>query len=104
MLGERIAERRQQLGWSKIYLARKLGIEPIRIYEWENGKKHDCTLSTARRLARVLGCSLDYLGELTDPTVDPEPLPELPPPRPRGRPRKQPVPLDAPTALPGVHV
>lgn len=91
MIGERIAERRKQIGWSRLELARRLGVNPARIYELEGGAKTDCNLSTARRLARVLGCSLDYLGETFDPSVDPEPLPTPQPRRPRGRPRKRPL-------------
>ena len=91
MIGEKIAERRAQLGWSRLYLARKLGVNPARIYELESGTKTDCNVSTARRLARVLGCSLDYLAETWDMSVDPEPLPAPPPQRPRGRPRKRPL-------------
>ena len=91
MIGDKVAEKRKQLGWSRIELARRLGVDPTRIYELEHGLRTDCNVSTARRMARVLGCSLDYLAETWDMSVDPEPLPEPPPRRPRGRPRKRPL-------------
>ncbi len=92
MLGERIAERRQQIGWTQTDLARALGVAPSRISEFENGAKTDCNLSTARRLARALGCGIDYLAATWDQAEDPEPVPAPPPgPRRRGRPRKRPL-------------
>ena len=88
MIGEKIAERRQQIGWTQTDLARAMGVAPSRISEFENGTKTDCNLSTARRLARVLGCSIDYLAD----TWDEEPAGAAPTPaarrgRPRGRQR-----------------
>jgi transcriptional regulator with XRE-family HTH domain len=97
MLGEQIATRRKQLGWSQTELARKIGIAPSRISEFESGLKTDCNLSTAKRLARALGCSIDYLAGTWDVTEEavPEdvvPLEALRVPaastRRRGRPRK----------------
>jgi len=66
MLGEKIATRRKQLGWSQTDLARTIGIAPSRISEFESGLKTDCNLSTAKRLARALGCSIDYLAGTWD--------------------------------------
>lgn len=66
MIGDKIALRRKQLGWSQTDLARKIGIAPSRISEFENGIKTDCNLSTAKRLARALGCSIDYLADTWD--------------------------------------
>jgi len=98
MIGEKIATRRKQLGWTQIDLARKIGIASSRISEFENGIKTDCNLSTAKRLARALGCSIDYLAETWD--EDEEPADKKlavaseaaatarPRGRPRGRPRK----------------
>jgi transcriptional regulator with XRE-family HTH domain len=90
MIGEKIAARRQQLGWTQTDLAREIGIAPSRISEFENGMKTDCNLSTAKRLARALGCSIDYLADTWD--EDEEPAAATPTPaarrgRPRGRPR-----------------
>ena len=66
MIGEKIAARRKQLGWTQTELARKIGIASSRISEFENGIKTDCNLSTAKRLARALGCSIDYLADTWD--------------------------------------
>ena len=91
MIGEKIAARRQQLGWTQTDLARAIGIAPSRISEFENGMKTDCNLSTAKRLARALGCSIDYLADTWDEGEEPA---EAATPalvraaRGRGRPRK----------------
>ena len=90
MLGDRIAERRKQLGWSQVDLAQRLGVASTRISEFESGLKTDCNLSTARRLARVLGCSIDYLAATWDTQEDPEPAP-VPPAGPRRLGPPQPV-------------
>ncbi len=66
MIGERITKRREQMGWSQTDLARMLGIAPSRISEFERGIKTDCNLSTAKRLARALGVSIDYLAGTWD--------------------------------------
>lgn len=92
MIGERIAERRKELGWTPYELARRAGLDVARIYEFERGDKTDCTVSTARRIARALGCGMDYLVETWNMSVDPPPPLTPPPPRrPRGRPRKRPA-------------
>ena len=94
MLGEKIAVRRKQLGWSQTELAQKIGIAPSRISEFESGLKTDCNLSTAKRLARALGCSIDYLANTWDEEGEIPPAEgvdaETPPSsvRQRGRPRK----------------
>ena len=94
MIGEKIATRRKQLGWTQTDLARKIGIASSRISEFENGIKTDCNLSTAKRLARALGCSIDYLADTWDEgeePVDDEPAAVAPASaaaRRRGRPRK----------------
>lgn len=88
MLGEKIAERRKQLGWSQGDLAQRLGVASTRISEFESGFKTDCNLSTAKRLARALGCSIDYLAGTWDPQEEPpEAARLLAGTRGRGRPR-----------------
>lgn len=92
MIGERIAKRREELGLSQIELARLLDVAPARISDFERGAKTDCNLSTARRLAQVLGVSIDYLagtwdGEVKSTSTAP-PGTLLAGPRRRGRPRK----------------
>jgi transcriptional regulator with XRE-family HTH domain len=94
MIGEKIAARRQQLGWSQTDLAQKIGIAPSRISEFESGLKTDCNLSTAKRLARALGCSIDYLAGTWDEKAEAAPAEaapvgaHAPGARRRGRPRK----------------
>ena len=91
MIGEKIAARRQQLGWTQTDLARAIGIAPARISEFENGMKTDCNLSTAKRLARALGCSIDYLADTWDEGEEPAEAATRAPVRAargRGRPRK----------------
>jgi len=93
MIGENIAIRRKQLGWTQTELARKIGIASSRISEFENGIKTDCNLSTAKRLARALGCSIDYLADTWDEEAEAAPAEAPPtaasgtPARRRGRPR-----------------
>jgi transcriptional regulator with XRE-family HTH domain len=101
MIGEKIAARRQQLGWSQTDLAQRIGIAPSRISEFESGLKTDCNLSTAKRLARALGCSIDYLAGTWDEAAE-APLAETVPagapaagPRRRGRPRAAATPARA---------
>jgi transcriptional regulator with XRE-family HTH domain len=94
MIGGKIAARRQQLGWSQTDLAQKIGISPSRISEFESGLKTDCNLSTAKRLARALGCSIDYLAGTWDEDAEAPPAQTAPTGAPapsarrRGRPRK----------------
>ena len=80
MIGEKIAARRKQLGWTQTELARKIGIASSRISEFENGIKTDCNLSTAKRLARALGCSIDYLADTWDEEEQQAPAEAAPPP------------------------
>jgi transcriptional regulator with XRE-family HTH domain len=91
MLGSRITKRREQLGLSQMDLARLLDVAPARISDFERGVKTDCNLSTAKRLAQVLGVSIDYLAGTWD--EEPAGTPAAPTgvaasTRRRGRPRK----------------
>ncbi len=81
MIGERITKRREQLGLSQTDLAHMLGIAASRISDFERGAKTDCNLSTAMRLAQVLGVSIDYLAGTWEGATEPAPA------RRRGRPR-----------------
>jgi len=97
MIGERIAVRRKQIGWTQTDLARAIGVAPSRISEFENGTKTDCNLSTAKRIARALGCSIDYLADTWEEGASAGETPTLPllPTR-RGRPRRRPQPTLVP--------
>jgi transcriptional regulator with XRE-family HTH domain len=97
--GPRMRQRRLQIGLSQGELSRRTGIPTTRLSEFENGARTEMTLSTALKLARALGMSLDALAgtwqEEAPPTLAAEGLaPE--PRRRRGRPRKAaPVPAGA---------
>ena len=56
MIGRKITERREQIGLTQTDLARIMNVSPSRISDLERGAKTDCNVSTAKRLARGLGC------------------------------------------------
>jgi transcriptional regulator with XRE-family HTH domain len=62
-MGDRIKQRRVALRMSQTELAARSGIRRATISELESGKQIGMTVDTARRLARVLGCSIDYLAD-----------------------------------------
>jgi transcriptional regulator with XRE-family HTH domain len=67
VIGARIAKRRHQLGWSQIELARRLGVSPSSVANWERGASYP--LKTLGRVEQVLGIPLD------GPDIAPEPPP-----------------------------
>ena len=75
-LGQQIKQRREHLGLSQSELARMAGIPQPRLSEYERGAKTDMTLWTAKRLARVLGVSIDYLAGTWDEEAEAAPTPE----------------------------
>lgn len=92
--GPRMRQRRLQIGLSQGELSRRTGIHTTRLSEFENGVRTDMTLSTALKLARALGMSLDALAGTWEEAATPTPAtdalaPETAPPpaRRRGRPR-----------------
>ena len=72
-LGQQIKQRREHLGLSQSELARMAGIPQPRLSEYERGAKTDITLWTAKRLARVLGVSIDYLAGTWDEEAEAAP-------------------------------
>ena len=71
-VGERIRERRKQLGWTQDELVRKAGISKGFLSNLENGKR-SVGAETLYDLARALGLSLDYLmtgSDVDTPTQD----------------------------------
>jgi y4mF family transcriptional regulator len=60
VIGERIKERRNELGWTQEQLAQKAGISKSFLSELENGKR-SVSADNLLDLARTLGVSLDYL-------------------------------------------
>jgi transcriptional regulator with XRE-family HTH domain len=88
--GPRLRKRRLQIGLSQGELSRRTGIPTTRLSEFENGVRTDMTLSTALKLARALGMSLDALAgtwEDEAPTAPDASAPAPAAPR-RGRPRR----------------
>lgn len=59
-LGERIKQRRTELGWTQDVLAQKAGISKGFLSDLENSKRN-VSADTLLDVARVLGLSLDYL-------------------------------------------
>ena len=93
--GQRMRQRRLQMGLSQGELSRRTGIPTPRLSEFENGVRPDMTLSTALKLARALGMSLDALAGTWEDEAPPTPEPTAPdasapaPAAPRrGRPRR----------------
>ena len=64
-LGLRLRELRQAKDLSQEQLAKQVGVSKGTIYRYE-GNLQEPSLRVARRLARALGTSLDYLGGLGD--------------------------------------
>ena len=60
VIGERIKDRRAELGWTQEHLAQKAGISKSFLSELENGKR-SVSADNLLDLARALGVSLDYL-------------------------------------------
>ena len=61
VLGERLAAKRQEKGWSQRELARRAGISHTIVSEVEKGARRAIGTDAARLLARTLGVSVDYL-------------------------------------------
>jgi transcriptional regulator with XRE-family HTH domain len=75
-LQDRLKAAREKKGWSQRELARHAQMRYATISELENGKRRAMNTDTARRLARALGVSVDYLiGTFEDNDDD-----ETPPP------------------------
>ena len=90
-IGQRMRERRKQLGLSQQELARLLGLPQSKISELECDVRSDMLLSTARHVAQALHMSLDELAG-DEGAVSPVPMAAAPaagaaPARGRGRPR-----------------
>jgi len=64
--GQRIRDRRQELGWTQDTLAQKAGISKGFLSDLENGKRN-VSADTLLGIARVLDLSLDYLMKGGEP-------------------------------------
>jgi transcriptional regulator with XRE-family HTH domain len=60
-MGDRIKKRRQELRLSQQELSTLTGVRRATISDIESGKQPGMSVDTARRLARALGVSIDYL-------------------------------------------
>ncbi len=65
-LGDRIKQRREELGLSQRELAQQAGVPQPTISDLERGRQKDVTTTYARRLARALGVTADYLIGMYD--------------------------------------
>lgn len=75
-VGERIRQRRQELGWTQDQLAQKAGISKSFLSELENGKR-SVSANNLLDIARALGVSIDFLmtGEVSEKAVAEVPIP-----------------------------
>jgi transcriptional regulator with XRE-family HTH domain len=69
-LGRKIADLRKKRGWTQDLLAEKVGVHKNHVTRWETDRMRP-SIKTMRRLADLLGVSLDHL--LDDNDV-PEPV------------------------------
>ncbi len=60
-MGARIKKHRHALKMSQQELASRVGLRRPTISEFESGRRTSMTTDTAKRLARTLGVSVDYL-------------------------------------------
>ena len=60
-LGARLKRAREKKGWSQRELARQAQVRYATISELENGIRTAMNTDTAKRIARSLGVSVDYL-------------------------------------------
>jgi transcriptional regulator with XRE-family HTH domain len=91
MLGSRIKQSRERLGWSQNELARRSGVPQPLLSQLEAGQRDSMTTDNAKRLARALGVGVDYLiGTWEDDTPPGSAAPggTAATTRRRGRPRK----------------
>ena len=61
-LGRRLKQCREMAGLSQNELSKRAGVPRPTISEIESGKQVGLTLENARKLARVLGVTLDFLA------------------------------------------
>jgi transcriptional regulator with XRE-family HTH domain len=68
VIGSRIARRRHQLRWSQVELARRLGVSPSTVANWERGVSYPS--KKLGLVEQVLGITLD-----DDPVPEPDIVP-----------------------------
>lgn len=77
VFAKRVAQKREERGWSQQELAEKAQTSYQTIWRIENGKHKEPGIYIARKIARALGVSLDYLVNLYGEGTDSEFLPAL---------------------------
>ena len=76
MLGKRINELRQSLGWSQVELAKQLNITKQTVSNWENENILP-SIEMLIRISKIFNVSSDYLLGLDNtPRLDVEGLPQ----------------------------
>lgn len=76
MLGQRISELRNSLGWSQVELAKHLKVAKQTVSNWEN-ENIQPSIEMLVRLSKIFGVTTDYLLGLDDiPRLNIEGLPE----------------------------
>jgi transcriptional regulator with XRE-family HTH domain len=60
-LGQRIRDRRQQLGLKQADIARAVGVQPQSMYRIETDQVSNPGVELVARIAEELRCSLDFL-------------------------------------------
>jgi len=61
IFARRVAEEREKLGWTQQELASRAGTSYQTIWRIENGKHKEPGIYVARKIARALRVSMDYL-------------------------------------------
>ena len=59
--GERLRLEREKRGWDQAELARRADVRYMTVYRLERETHHTPRMDIAKKLARTLGVSLDYL-------------------------------------------
>ena len=77
--GARLNQYRQNHGWSQTELAQRAGVPQSLISLLESGQRDSVSLDVARRLARALGCGIDYLAGTWEDVAESAPLAEATP-------------------------
>jgi transcriptional regulator with XRE-family HTH domain len=72
-LGQRIKIRREKRGLGIRELARVAHVRHATLSQLERGIRADVTTETAKRIARALGVSVDYLIGMYEDDEDPDP-------------------------------
>ena len=72
IFARRATQKREERGWSQQELAAKAGTSYQTIWRIENGKHKEPGIYIARKIARALNVSLDYLVNLYGEGADSE--------------------------------